>query len=114
MSGNAARAEEVGPLRIVISEMSDQFKNAHVERLAQGKCTTIQGFVFNDILYSCVRIAEHSLNIAAIAYRFKYANTTDPATYMHDFKHRRDAASERKYKEFYDKYMGKELPAPVA
>lgn len=114
MSGNAARAEEVGPLRIVISEMSDQFKNAHVERLAQGKCTTIQGFVFNDILYSCVRIAEHSLNIAAIAYRFKYANTTDPATYMHDFKHRRDAASERKYKEFYDKYMGKELPVPVA
>ena len=114
MSGNAARAEEVGPLRVVISEMSDQFKNAHVERLSQGRCTTIQGFVFNDILYSCVRIAEHSLNIAAIAYRFKYEKTTDPATYMHDFKHRSDAASERKYKEFYEKYMGKELPAPVA
>ena len=113
-SGTAARAEEVGPLRIVISEMSDQFKAAHVERLAQGKCTTMQGFVFNDILYSCVRIAEHSLNIAAIAYRFKHANATDPATYMHDFKHRRDAASERKYKEFYDKYMGEKMPEPVS
>ena len=113
-SGTAARAEEVGPLRIVISEMSDQFKAAHVERLAQGKCTTMQGFVFNDILYSCVRIAEHSLNIAAIAYRFKHANATDAATYMHDFKHRRTAASEKKYKEFYEKYMGANMPEPVS
>ena len=32
---------------------------------------------------------------------------------MHDFKHRRNAASERKYKEFYDKYMGKEIPELV-
>jgi phosphate:Na+ symporter len=102
-SGTAARAEEVGPLRIVISEMSDQFKAAHVERLAQGKCTTMQGFVFNDILYSCVRIAEHSLNIAAIAYRFKSAGAKNPDTYMHDFKQRKDK-DEKKYQEYLKKY----------
>ncbi len=71
LSDDAKDADNIGPLRIVISEMSDQFKANHVERLATGICTTEQGFVFNDILYSCVRIAEHSLNIAAIAYRFK-------------------------------------------
>ena len=106
LSGNAEGAEDVGPLRIVISEMCDQFKSNHVDRLAQGVCTTEQGFVFNDILYSCVRIAEHSLNIAAIAYRFKDLNRTDSATYMHDFKQRKTKASEKKYKEYYAKYNG--------
>ncbi len=103
LSQNAANAEDIGPLRIVISEMCDKFKANHVERLANGICTTEQGFVFNDILYSCVRIAEHSLNIAAIAYRFKSAGNTNPDTYMHDFKQRKDK-DEKKYKEYVEKY----------
>ena len=107
LSENANNAEDVGPLRIVISEMCDAFKANHVERLAQGVCTTEQGFVFNDILYSCVRIAEHSLNIAAIAYRFKSVKETDPATYMHDFKQRKDKITERKYQDYYNKYAVK-------
>ncbi|MBP5654819.1 MAG: Na/Pi cotransporter family protein [Clostridiales bacterium] len=104
MSDNAAGAKDIGPLRIVISEMSDEFKAAHVERLASGTCTTSQGFVFNDILYSCVRIAEHSLNIAAISYRFNSPSNEDYTTYMHDFKQLKDKASERKYQEYHDKY----------
>ena len=90
-------------MRIVISEMCDKFKANHVERLASGTCTTEQGFVFNDILYSCVRIAEHSLNIAAIAYRFKSNRKTDSDTYMHDFKQRKDK-DEKKYQEYVRKY----------
>ena len=104
LSDDISKAENIGPLRIVISEMSDKFKANHVERLSGGVCTTEQGFVFNDILYSCVRIAEHSLNIAAIAYRFKSTNATDPDTYMHDFKQRKDK-DEKKYKEYVQKYM---------
>lgn len=103
LSPDAKNAENIGPLRIVISEMCDKFKANHVERLAEGICTTEQGFVFNDILYSCVRIAEHSLNIAAIAYRFKSRNA-DSDTYMHDFKQRKDKFSERKYQEYVEKY----------
>lgn len=103
LSENAANAEEIGPLRIVISEMCDKFKANHVERLASGVCTTEQGFVFNDILYSCVRIAEHSLNIAAVAYRFKSEGNKNPDTYMHDFKQRTDK-DEKKYEAFIKKY----------
>ena len=103
LSNDAADADNIGPLRIVISEMCDKFKANHVERLAEGICTTEQGFVFNDILYSCVRIAEHSLNIAAIAYRFKRAGSTNPDTYMHDFKQRKDK-DEKKYQEYVRKY----------
>ena len=103
LSNDAANADNIGPLRIVISEMCDKFKANHVERLAEGICTTEQGFVFNDILYSCVRIAEHSLNIAAIAYRFKRAGSTNPDTYMHDFKQRKDK-DEKKYQEYVKKF----------
>jgi phosphate:Na+ symporter len=103
LSDDAGHAEDIAPLRIVISEMCDKFKSNHVERLATGVCTTEQGFVFNDILYSCVRIAEHSLNIAAIAYRFKSAGNTNPDTYMHDFKQRKDK-DEKKYQEYVRKY----------
>ena len=103
LSKDAAHADDIGPLRIVISEMCDQFKSNHVDRLASGVCTTEQGFVFNDILYSCVRIAEHSLNIAAIAYRFKSAGAKNPDTYMHDFKQRKDK-DEKKYQEYIKKY----------
>ncbi|MBQ1744893.1 MAG: Na/Pi cotransporter family protein, partial [Clostridiales bacterium] len=49
LSNDAANADNIGPLRIVISEMCDKFKANHVERLAEGICTTEQGFVFNDI-----------------------------------------------------------------
>ena len=107
LSDDAAHAEDIGPLRLVISEMCDNFKAAHVERLATGICTIEQGFVFNDILYSCVRIAEHSLNIAAIAYRFKSEDATNIDTYMHDFKQRKDGISENKYREYLAKYNGK-------
>ena len=103
LSDNAVNADNIGPLRIVISEMCDKFKANHVERLATGSCTTEQGFVFNDILYSCVRIAEHSLNIAAIAYRFKSSKRSDADTYMHDFKQRKDK-DEKKYQEYVKKY----------
>ena len=103
LSSDAVHADDIGPLRIVISEMCDKFKANHVERLASGVCTTEQGFVFNDILYSCVRIAEHSLNIAAIAYRFK-TRSEHSDTYMHDFKQRKDKVSERKYQEYVEKY----------
>ncbi len=103
LSDTAVNAENIGPLRIVISEMCDKFKANHVERLAAGICTTEQGFVFNDILYSCVRIAEHSLNIAAIAYRLKPSGTAVPDTYVHDFKQRKDK-DEKKYKEYVKKY----------
>ena len=34
LSNNAKDADNVGPLRIVISEMCDEFKANHVERLA--------------------------------------------------------------------------------
>lgn len=107
-SDNADHAYEIGPLRIVISEMCDTFKATHVERLATGVCTPEHGFVFNDILYSCGRIADHSMNIAAIAFRFTSKGGVDD-TYMHNFKQRKDPENERLYQSFYSKYVTSDI-----
>lgn len=104
-TGKAEDAMDIGPLRIVISEMCEAFKASHVERLAEGVCTVEQGFVFNDILYSCGRIADHSMNIAAVVYRFTTADTNNYA-YMHDFKQRTGSSSETAYEKYFKKYMG--------
>lgn len=103
LTDNTDMAKEIGPLRIVISEMCDTYKANHVERLAAGICEPGHGFVYNDILYSCGRIADHSMNIAAIVYRFKSAQSGD--TYMHDFKQRKDAESEALYNKYLEKYV---------
>jgi len=100
----------IGPLRNVISEMCDAYKTSHVERLAQGICTAEQGFVFNDILYSCGRIADHSMNIAAIVFRFSSLNQKS-GSYMHDFKQRKDSFSEKSYQEYYNRFALGELEA---
>ncbi len=103
-SGKIEDAMDIAPLRIVISEMCDAFKASHVERLSEGICTAEQGFVFNDILYSCGRIADHSTNVAAIVYRFTRDNKVS-GTYMHDFKQRKDKASDMAYQKYLSKYM---------
>lgn len=104
LTGNTEIAKEIGPLRIVISEMCDTYKANHVERLATGICEPGHGFVFNDILYSCGRIADHSMNIAAIVYRFG-SNDGLNDTYMHDFKQRKDPENEAAYRKYRDRYM---------
>lgn len=114
MAINCYRSEEtdgamyIAQLRIVISEMCDAFKATHVERLSEGICTAEQGFVFNDVLYSCGRIADHATNVAAIVYRFTSDNRVR-GSYMHDFKQRKDIASEAAYQMYLNKYMPKRL-----
>ncbi len=104
-TGDVPTARKIEPLQNVISVMCETYKEAHVERLALGTCTAEQGFIFNDILYSCGRIADHSMNIAAIVLRVSDANL-DERKYMHDIKLRKTPENERLYEEYYAKYMG--------
>lgn len=106
-TGKAEDAADIVPLRIVINEMCDTFKATHVDRLSNGICTAEQGFVFNDIIYSCGRIADHSTNIAAILYRFSENKMNGAtSTYMHDFKQHKDLARDRAYEHYLHKYLG--------
>ena len=104
MTGDISTARHIEPLQNVISVMCDTYRQNHVERLAAGKCSAEQGFIFNDILYSCERIASHSQNIAAIVLRVSDINL-DNKKYMHDIKLRKTPENERLYEEYYQKYI---------
>ncbi len=103
-SGNIEVARTIEPLQSVIRFMCNTFRDSHIQRLADGTCTATQGFVFNDILYSCERIADHSMNIAAIVLRTSSENTNS-AKYMHDIKLRKDPENKKLYEDYYNKYM---------
>ncbi len=103
-TGNVTTARKIEPLQSVVSVMCETYKTNHVERLAEGTCTAEQGFIFNDILYSCQRISDHSMNLAAIVLRVSDINL-DSRKYMHDIKLRKSPENERLYEEYYAKYM---------
>lgn len=102
---DVATARKIEPLQNVVSVMVAAFKEYHVERLADGTCTAEAGFVFNDILFSCGRIADHAQNIAAIVLRVSDINL-DSRKYMHDIKLHKTPETEVAYEGYYQKYMG--------
>ena len=56
-------ALKVEPLEEVIDIMCDELKQRHVARLQTGQCTIAVGFVFNDLLTNCERVADHCSNL---------------------------------------------------
>lgn len=104
LTGDVTTARKIEPLQNVVSVMCETYKENHVERLANGVCTAEQGYIFNDILYSCERIGDHSMNIAAIVLRVSSINL-DNRKYMHDIKLHKTPENEKLYEEYYSKYM---------
>ncbi len=47
----------------IINRLKYKFSNNHINRLNQGACDVISGFVFLDILTNFEKIGDHSYNI---------------------------------------------------
>ena len=56
-------ALKVEPLEEVIDILCDELKLRHVARLQSGRCTIAVGFVFNDLITNCERVADHCSNL---------------------------------------------------
>ncbi len=56
-------ALKVEPLEEVIDILCDEMKLRHVTRLQSGSCTIAVGFVFNDLITNCERVADHCSNL---------------------------------------------------
>ncbi|MBQ6527291.1 MAG: Na/Pi cotransporter family protein [Clostridia bacterium] len=63
-SGSLEDAKHIEPLEETIDNLCDEMKMHHVQRLQQGTCTILQGFIFNDLLTNFERISDHCSNIA--------------------------------------------------
>ena len=100
---NEAQAYKVEPLEEHIDNLCDEMKLRHVERLQSGHSSLSQGFVFNDILTNCERIADHCSNIA-IAIIELSADNYSTHGYVLDLKQQRSHDFDRLYAQFAEKY----------
>ena len=83
MADDKEAALRVAPLGVVITNMCDELKLHHVERLSEGNCGLEEGTVFNDILNSFGRIASHCAS-AMVALMKSGEENTD--IHIHDSK----------------------------
>ena len=57
-------ASKVEPVEQVVDGLVREVKSRHVRRLRNGRCSVTYGFVLDDLLTSCERVADHCSNIA--------------------------------------------------
>ena len=96
-------ATRVEPLEEIIDGICDEMKSHHVERLQQGVCTLLQGFVFNDLLTNYDRVADHCSNIAVAIIEVE-SESFDTHEYLSSVKEMKNAAFARYYDEYRQKY----------
>ena len=103
MNDDKEAAQRVSPLGVVITDMCDELKLHHVERLSEGHCGLEEGTVFNDILNSFGRIAAHCAS-AMVALMKSGENNSD--IHIHNSKiYPTDSEEYRSYyKEYSEKY----------
>ena len=83
MKDDKEAAQRVAPLGAVITNLCDELKMHHVERLSKGECGLEEGTVFNDILNSFGRIAAHSASAMTALLK---SGDTDADPHIHDSK----------------------------
>ncbi len=57
-------AVQVEPLEEVIDNLREKLRSSHIQRLQQGECSIIAGFIWSDLLTNLERTADHCSNIA--------------------------------------------------
>lgn len=96
--------KRVAPLGVVISNMCDDLKLHHVDRLSQGKCTLEEGAKFNDILNSFNRIAAHCASAMVALMKSEQA---DPDMHIHNSRvYANDTPEYNRYFDEYQSYFG--------
>ena len=96
-------AYRVEPLEEWIDVLCDTLKLNHVERLQKGECSLTQGFVFNDLLGDCERVADHCSNIALALIELQ-SDEFDTHGYIIDLKERRSHNFDAMYQTYSQEY----------
>ena len=103
IDGDVNKAYRVEPLEEHIDILCDEMKLRHIDRLQNGHCSLSQGFVFNDLLTNCERVADHCSNIA-IAMIELDKDAYDTHGYVIDLKEQRSHNFDAVYAQFAEKY----------
>ncbi len=93
----------IEPLKEHIGMLSDELKLRHVQRVQKGECGLELGFMFNDLLMNCERIAGHCSNIAVAMIELE-ASEFDTHEYVRSVRKVRNGSYAEYLKEYQDKY----------
>lgn len=96
-------ATRVEPLEQVIDTLTASSKSAHIERLQDGLCTIMNGFVLSDLLTNFERISDHCSNIAAAVIETNLGSF-DTHAYLNSIRTGGSAEFVRDYRYFAEKY----------
>lgn len=103
VDNNLAMASRVEPLEELIDTLCDEMKLHHIDRLQKGKCTLMQGFVFNDLLTNFERISDHCSNIAVAMIELQ-SDSFDTHEYLNSVKEMRSGFFDAYYQEYSERY----------
>lgn len=97
------KAQRVEPLEEVIDDLCDAVTRNHVERLQQGKCTIMNGFVLNDLVTDLERISDHCSNVAAAMVEID-RGAYDMHDYVDGLLRRHSESFERYFREYEERF----------
>ena len=95
-------AERVEPLEELVDQLCQDLRARHIERLLEGKCGTVQGYVFTDILTALERISDHCTNVATVVLEM-HRSEYEPHTFEKIIK-QDDPVFRTLFKEYSKKY----------
>lgn len=96
-------AGKIEPLEQVVDGLVREVKTRHIARLQNGQCPIRYGFVLDDLLTNCERIADHCSNIA-VALIEVTRGSFDTHAYLSQQKESSEQFS-RRYEEYRTRYL---------
>ena len=79
-------------------------KERHTARLQKGKCTIMNGYIFNDLIADIERVSDHCSNIAIVI-----VELLDNALDVHELSETIRQDHPHHFEEYYDEYANKYL-----
>ena len=100
-------ARRIEPVEEVVDDLVATLRSNHIKRVRDGKCTTISGLTFLDILVNIERISDQCSNLGV--YTLSQSDSTIMSNhheYIHQLHQGADESYNHKYQEAHDKYFG--------
>ena len=96
-------ASRIEPLEEVIDDLVFAIRNAHVNRLKEGRCTIEAGFILSDLLTDIERISDHCSNIATAVFEMHFGGL-ERHVYLNTVKGPGNEIFTKYFTEYSEKY----------
>ena len=104
LMNDADTACRVEPLEQVIDVICRKMKEKHTARLQKGKCTIVNGYIFNDLVADFERVSDHCSNIAIVQVELE-----DNALDVHEMSEAMKQEHAHQFDSYYEDYREKYL-----